>query len=290
MSIDRLRYFATVVETKSLRKAADLVGISAPSMSKAISILEEEIGHKLIYAEGRGIGITAAGMEVYRSSTPLLEEYRRFYDHLNRAGQKGNQLRIATFEVFSTYFTSAFLKSQPDLDVLMLEKTPGSIEDSVLSGTVDVGLTYLPVPNPALEFLEIGSFKMGLYGHKKWEDKPFEEWPFAIPTTELKVHTSEIDALDMWPRGGPQRKVKYRFELLETALQTTRDGLSVIHCPSFIISLQNEMVKSSLQLVPLKTPPQYKPQKNVKVYLVHRKGFDVRSLEGKLAKFMRMNY
>ncbi|MGZ3686562.1 MAG: LysR family transcriptional regulator [Bdellovibrionota bacterium] len=44
MNIDRLRYFAAVVETRNLRKASELVGISPASMSKAISTLEGELG------------------------------------------------------------------------------------------------------------------------------------------------------------------------------------------------------------------------------------------------------
>src|SRR4051812_5399170 len=109
MSIDRLRYFAAVVETKNLRKAAEIVGISPPSMSKAISVLEAELGHQLIHPEGRGIGITQKGLDVYRTSTPLLEEYRRFHQQLKTPKSPALFLRIATFEVFSSYFAARFL-------------------------------------------------------------------------------------------------------------------------------------------------------------------------------------
>lgn len=287
MSIDRLRYFAAVVETRNLRKASDLVGISPPSMSKAISVLESELGHKLIRPEGRGIDITSKGLEVYRLSSLLLEEHRLFYKRLQEAGDQSRQIRIATFEVFSSYFISGFLKTQPELDVLLLEKTPGNIEAAILSGAVDVGLTYLPAPNSSLEYIEVGSFLMGIFGQKKWQERPFSEWPFAIPTTELRIHSSEIDSLDMWPSKAPERRIKYRFELLETALQTSREGLSVLHCPEFIINLQNLQMKSSLQLFSLKAPAPYKTPKTVKVYLVGRKGSIPVKLERKLATFMR---
>jgi len=78
MSIDRLKYFATVVETKNLRKAAEIVGISPGSMSKAITTLEHELGHKLLCPDGRGISITEKGLEIYRMSATVLDEYRRF--------------------------------------------------------------------------------------------------------------------------------------------------------------------------------------------------------------------
>ena len=165
--------------------------------------------------------------------------------------------------------------------------TPGKIEQAILSEIVDLGITYLPSPNTALEYLEIGSFKMKIFGQKDWEKRPFSDWPFAIPTTELKIHSSEIDSLDMWPKMAPPRKVKYQFELLETALQTTRQGLSVIHCPDFIVKLQNESVKPSFQLHELSVPVGYKHAKPSKAYLVGKKGSIDLKLEKKMARFMR---
>jgi hypothetical protein len=36
-----------------------------------------------------------------------------------------------------------------------------------------------------------------IFGLKKWTDKPFEEQPFAVPTTELRIYSSEMDSLDL---------------------------------------------------------------------------------------------
>src|SRR5688572_18558007 len=112
MNIDRLRYFAAVVETKNLRKAAELVGIAPASMSKAISTLGEEMGFDLIRPEGRGIEITERGMDVYRASASLLDEYRRFRDRTASATLENvsSKIRFASFEVFSSYLLSAFIQ------------------------------------------------------------------------------------------------------------------------------------------------------------------------------------
>src|SRR4051812_14015960 len=104
MSTDRLRYFAAVVETRNLRKAAQIVGISPPSMSRAISVLEGELRCKLIHPEGRGIGITARGQEVYQLASPLLAAHRAFYQGLKAKEHGSPQMRMASFEVFSSYF------------------------------------------------------------------------------------------------------------------------------------------------------------------------------------------
>jgi DNA-binding transcriptional LysR family regulator len=287
MSIDRIRYFAAVVETRNLRKAAELVGISPPSMSKAISVLEAELECKLIHPEGRGIGITPKGLEIYRLSTSLLSEHRRFYQSVKHGEVLPARTRMASFEVFSSYFLAAFFSIERQYDVLLLEMGPGQIEQAILAGTIDLGMTYLPAPDPSLEYVEVGSFRMGIFGKKEWEKVPFEEWPFALPTTELKIHSSEIDSLDMWPRRAPKRLIKYEFELLETALHTSSRGASVLHCPDFIVELYNQHVKPALQLSELPRPNGYKASRSIKAYLVGKKGSVMKELEQKLAKFMR---
>ena len=288
MSIDRLRYFAAVVETKNLRKASELMGISPPSMSKAISVLESELNLKLLHPDGRGIQITDQGMKVYRSSLLLLEEERRFYRQLKEQSPKRRRLRIASFEVFSSYFIPAFLNSEPDLELLLLEMPPGKIEQAVLSGVVDFGITYIPAPDPGLQFSELGSFQMGIFGLKKWASMEFSTWPFAVPITEFRIQSSEVDSMDMWPKVAPQRKVKYQFELLETALQTSRNGLSVLHCPDFIVKLHNEHVDQKFRLSSLSAPSRYKKAKPTKIYLVSRKNAETKSIEGKLARLVRL--
>ncbi len=290
MAIDKLRYFASVVETKSLRKAADLVGITPGSMSKSIMTLEIELGVKLLRPEGRGIEITDQGMQVYRKSAHLLDEYRSFKDTIkNQMTENLKKIRIGTFEVFSTYFLSAFLTQElSQHQALLLEFTPGNIESAICDNVVDFALTYLPAPNPNLEFIEVGQFKMGIWGQAIWIKKSFEEWPFAVPTTSVQIHSIDFVSLDMWPQNNFNRTVKYQFELLETALQTSRLGHSVLHCPDLIIKLQNMMVKKEFQLEQLPYPERFKPLKPVKIYLVAKKGNPLVTLiEGKLAKFLR---
>ena len=154
----------------------------------------------------------------------------------------------------------------------------------------DLGLTYLPSPHPKLNLIEIGRFQMGIYGIQsaKWETQPPSTWPFAVPITQMQIHSLDYESLDLWPKGKFVRKIKYQFELLETALQSTRLGLSVIHCPEFVAKLHNRTTSSQAQLSLLPYPTEVKARKPVKIYLVSRKGEPLPNrLEGKLSKFIR---
>lgn len=290
MAIDKLRYFSTVVETRNLRKAAELVGIAPGSMSKAISTLESDLGVHLLRPEGRGIEITEQGLAVYQRSARLLDEYRRFQDSLKKtASPLTEKVRFGTFEVFSNYFLSSFFcREIPDHEALLLELIPGKIERAILDNLIDFGITYLPAPDPRLKFTEIGQFEMKIWGLDKWRKVHFEEWPFAVPTTSLHIHSHKNGSLDMWPQTKIKRRIKYEFELLETALQTSRQGQSVLYCPDLIVKIHNECVLKEFKLEHLPFPHPLKAPKPVKIFLVSNKENKIRNnLEGKLAKFLR---
>ena len=289
MNTDRLRYFAAVVETKNLRQASELVGIAPASMSKAISTLESEFGIELIRPDGRGIQVTEKGLEIYRQSLQLLTEVTNLERTLKSAVNSCSQLKIATFEIFSTYLMAKLLSvpELSDMDAMVLERSPGTLEEVILEGLCDFGITYLPKPHSKLQYTEIGSFKMGIFGNFKWNAANFQTWPFAVPVTEVKVHTLADSSLDLWPTHSLQRKIKYRFELLETALQLSRHGRAVLHCPDFIVKLHNCDLRNSLQLSPLPKPAGYPKQSAKKIFLITKKSSGTTKIHYQLPKLFR---
>src|SRR5258708_4441234 len=111
MDIDRLRYFTVVARLGSLVKASEILRISPPALSKAMRILEEEVKTELFTRAGRNIAITEEGKRLL----PLAEEILKKVESLSSSSlrsQPQTPLRIASFEVFTTYFLGAFLKER----------------------------------------------------------------------------------------------------------------------------------------------------------------------------------
>lgn len=61
MDLRDLRYFLTVAELGNLHRAAEREGRSQPALTKALQRLEEQVGSKLIFRDGRGIKLTTVG-------------------------------------------------------------------------------------------------------------------------------------------------------------------------------------------------------------------------------------
>lgn len=286
MDINRIRYFCVVAETRHLRKAAEILNMNPGSLSKAIKTLEEESGLTLITPSGRGIQITDTGLEFYRSSLKLLSEYERLSAFRGQRTNTPAPLRLGSFEVFTTYFMRALIEKEFPTDLLRVhELTPGKIEDAVEKGEIDAGITYIPYPREAAEHLKIGRFSLGIYGPKKLLRTPFEDLPFAIPLTPVQTPASSLKSLDGWPNSIP-RKIRFEFEMLETALQSCRSGWSALYCPDFVVRLHNLQVKETHRLVEFPLPGGLKKE-SVPIYLVKRRDIPESSVHKKIARFVR---
>jgi LysR family transcriptional activator of nhaA len=60
-----LRYFWMVAREGGLRKAAERLNVSQPTISAQVKALEEQLGEKLTRREGRGLVLTDAGRRVF---------------------------------------------------------------------------------------------------------------------------------------------------------------------------------------------------------------------------------
>lgn len=75
MEYNQLKYIVEVVEAGSISKAADLLFISQPSLSRQIKELEEEIGRKLFERGNHGVSLTKEGIEVYHYAKQVVTQF-----------------------------------------------------------------------------------------------------------------------------------------------------------------------------------------------------------------------
>src|SRR4051812_3199774 len=117
METNRLHQFCVIAETGNLRKAAEMLGISHGGLSKSLKVLEEEVGLELVIPSGRGLAVTDEGREFHARAKAFLSQL----DSLTaKSSQKSRELRVGTFEVFSTYFLAQVLAAD-------LKETPVSL-------------------------------------------------------------------------------------------------------------------------------------------------------------------
>ena len=272
MNITRIKYFSVVAETGSVRKAAELMQLSPPALSRGIKELEEELGVVLFVPSGRGIVLTDQGRLLQQRAGRLLSEYESFVSETRRTGKASDLLRIGTFEIFSTHVMGWAIENYlAGRAVLLREVIPAELEDALLNRVIDIGITSIPVPNEALDFLKVATQELAIYGKvSRFSDRPFADLPFCVPISPVSGAALPVQGLDGWPTSGPPRNVRFQFAMLETALNIAGRGLGVLFCPPFVVQRYNELVRDRFQLERLPYPSGMKPVKIV-IYLVKRR-------------------
>ncbi|MGZ3775782.1 MAG: LysR family transcriptional regulator [Pseudobdellovibrionaceae bacterium] len=292
MDTNRIRYFLSLAKTGSVTKAAELHHISPAAFSKAMNVLAEEFNVKLTVPSGRGVILTDNAKELIPVFTEVIEKLDAVKKDRNSGSGSSEKkvVRIATFEVFSTHFIERLLdQSFFDYECQLYEMIPGQMEAAVASRVVDIALTYIPIPHPDLDFIKISPIEMGVYGNISGRsNESFHDLPFVVPVIPVEGSPNKVRGLDGWPDDALPRNIRYRVQMLETALGLCRRGIAVAYIPKFIARLHNETVKPQFALKEFEQSAKFRKNRDY-VYLVKRKS-DTEGTEVKKISMMIRKY
>ncbi len=177
MELRHLRYFVAVADELNFRKAAELLSISRPALSKQIKDLETEIGVRLLERDTVSVSLTKAGEVFQHDARALLAHARKSVERAKDAelGKEG-RLRIGSVGIIATDFLPAtlqvFHKRYPGVEVGFVEMQPQEQLDALDGGAIDVGFAYGsdPVTDADKDLLCVISsqFGLGVSRHHRW--------------------------------------------------------------------------------------------------------------------------
>ncbi|KVQ25133.1 LysR family transcriptional regulator [Burkholderia cepacia] len=72
--IDKLRIFRSVVELRSFTRAADMLGLARPVVSRAVADLEARFGSRLLHRTTRQVSLTETAERIYERCAAVLDE------------------------------------------------------------------------------------------------------------------------------------------------------------------------------------------------------------------------
>jgi DNA-binding transcriptional LysR family regulator len=160
-----LRYFATVVEKKSIGQAAESLGKSQPAVSRQITHLERDLGVKLFIRTARGITPTAPAQTLYEDTLDILEEVDRLPSEVARGESAiAGRCTIAAVpplqvrNIIATAIQDA-ARHFPHIDILPSNVPTPRQPALVQNGEFDIGLchpfSHLVAEYPDLDCREI---------------------------------------------------------------------------------------------------------------------------------------
>ncbi len=142
---DQLRIFQAVAQTRSFTRAAEVVHLTQPGISKHIKQMEVYYGTPLFDRLGKRVALTPAGEILLAASqevTVSIENAEQRIDDLK--GLRGGKLVLGTSFPIGVYVLprvlAAFRKSYPAVEVVLEISLSEKINTGILSNKLDVGL------------------------------------------------------------------------------------------------------------------------------------------------------
>lgn len=194
MDIKQLRTFITILETENLTKAAAMLNIVQPAVTRQIQILEEELGVKLFNRSRHGMALTDDGK--------VLEPYaRRILDEVESAkleltATKGiirGKVHIGVLSSISGLLSSLLMnlikEKYPEVQVKISVGYSGHLKEWLEAGDIDLALMYDSTPSKLIDLIPvvkeplflIGSAQSLLNENEVFELKAIEKLPLILP-------------------------------------------------------------------------------------------------------------
>ncbi len=237
--------FRVVAETQHLRRAAEILEISPSALSRTIQLTEQALGMSLFHREGRGIRLTASGEQLLVS---VRDAMRLLDDGVERMSARrfGSLLRVAVEADLMPMLSVALQSLQaedPELVVQLTCLQPGAGGTSLMDGSLDLLLTYSPLPHVGVETHLMVAWPRALYcnpshpmaSRSQWSPEDFADQSFAtLPDSKVLA--------DGWP---PEfaRHVSFLAESLEVRTRLCRESNMLLVLPEPIGDAQPGLMK-----------------------------------------------
>lgn len=241
-ALDAMAIFARVVERGSFSAVAREIGLSQPTISKQVSLLEKRLGGRLFVRSTRQLSLTDEGQRYYKHCRQILAAV----DHAEHSFKTGRErvagsLRIASSGSFGRIQIAprlpGFLQRYPEV-VIDLQLRDENVD--LVSEGVDVAIRIGELKDSSLIARQIGLTRRGVYAAPAY----LQQHGVPANPEDLLTHNclvfSQLTHFDSWcfeHRGqwrAVQVKGNVRSNNSESIRQLVLSGVGLSLSPSWL--------------------------------------------------------
>nr|WP_067292072.1 LysR family transcriptional regulator [Marinobacterium profundum] len=153
MELRHLRYFQVLAQTLNFTRAAELLHIAQPPLSRQIQQLEEELGVTLI-ERSRPLRLTEAGRFFHEHSSALLEQLTKVCDNTQRIGQGRKRWMGIGFAPSTLYGVLpqliSRLRGDEGIELGLSELTTVQQVEALKAGRIDIAFGRIHIADPSI--------------------------------------------------------------------------------------------------------------------------------------------
>lgn len=160
MELRVLRYFLTVARVGNFTRAAELLHITQPTLSRQLANLEERLGTQLLIRGKRKVSLTDAGRLLLQRAEEILtlsdKTEKEFEDLKNLVG---GTIAIGSVEAMASKVLSELLKAfydkYPQVSYHIFSGIGDDIKEKIDKGLLEVGILLEPVNIDEYDFIRL---------------------------------------------------------------------------------------------------------------------------------------
>ena len=240
MELRTLRYFLAAAQEENITRAADILHVTQPTLSRQIMDLEKELGTTLMLRGKNGLTLTDNGLLFRQRAEEIVELAARLEQvFVERNADVSGLIAIGASEaVGSRLFAKLirqFSERYPLVQFHLYNEMADNIKDRLDKGLVDVGLLLEPVDTAKYDFVRLSQKET--WGILMRDDHPLSHresilpeeiaaYPLILPLRERV----RAEILNWLKREEKDLYIPLSYTLLSNAALLVEEGLGCAFC------------------------------------------------------------
>lgn len=162
MNYQQIRAFHLVAREGGVRRAAEIMGLSQPTVSQHIKALEQRHGVRLFEKRGRGLALTEIGTQLFNVTGPLIARAGEVEDLLTRRHiTVTGRLRIVSDSPpLAVRIVRRLLLSHPEIEISIRKASVDAAVELLMDLRADIAIAVDPLIGTSLQIIPLMSERL----------------------------------------------------------------------------------------------------------------------------------
>lgn len=252
MELRVLKYFLMTAREENITRAATLLHITQPTLSRQLMQLEDELGVKLFSRSNHNIRLTQDGMLLRRRAQEIISLAEKTEQELSCSKTElSGEVSIGCGETRNMDFLSeqiaAFREKYPRVRFMIYTANADDIKERIEKGLLDMGLMMEPVDISRYEFVRMPLKEQWAIMVK--EDSPLAQKEFVTPRDLIGIPIIHVyrrsvkeTVADWFGSLYENIEIAATYNLVRNAVNMVKNGVGAAIC--YVLEDHYEGVKT----------------------------------------------